>query len=99
MKVALNDVALLESLERKTQVIRDRVRGVVLGYQTAAYLVGRPGVGKTHAVKEELEKCDVPFLVKNSRISPMGLFRVTPNMSLSLMTSARFSKASRHFKS
>jgi hypothetical protein len=65
---------LLRSFERKRQVIRDRVGSVVHRYHTAAYLVGRPGTGKTHTVREELERLAEPWVYQNARMTPMGLF-------------------------
>jgi hypothetical protein len=70
------DESLLESFEARLQLIRDRVRSVAEGYHTAAYLVGRPGTSKTFTVKEELGRLGVPFLIRNSRMSPMGLFEL-----------------------
>ena len=70
------DESLLESFEARLQLIRDRVRSVAEGYHTAAYLVGRPGTSKTFTVKEELERLRTAFLVRNSRMSPMGLFEL-----------------------
>jgi hypothetical protein len=69
-----SDDSLLVSFEKKLQLIRDRVGSVVDKHHTAAYLVGRPGTSKTFTVKEELERMDVPYIVRNSRMSPMGLF-------------------------
>lgn len=68
------DAFLLASFERKLQLIRDRVRGVAENYHTACYMVGRPGTSKTFTVKEELERLGVPFIVRNARMTPMGLF-------------------------
>lgn len=68
------DTILLASFERKLQLIRDRVRGVAEHYYTACYMVGRPGTSKTFTVKEELERLGVPFIVRNARMTPMGLF-------------------------
>lgn len=68
------DPRLLNSFDQKLQLIRDRVRGVAEHYYTACYLVGRPGTSKTFTVKEELEKLGVPYIVRNSRMTPMGLF-------------------------
>ena len=69
-----NDTTLLASFDRKLQLIRDRVRGVAERYYTAAYLVGRPGTSKTHTVEAELEGLDIPFVLRNARMTPMGLF-------------------------
>lgn len=65
---------LLQSFERKQQLIRDRVASVVHRYHTAAYLVGRPGTSKTHTVREELERLEEPWVYQNARMTPMGLF-------------------------
>ncbi len=64
----------LDELEKKFQLIRDRVGSVALGYHTGAYLVGRPGTAKTRTVKDELELLAVPSDVRNARMTPMGLF-------------------------
>ncbi|WP_207395549.1 AAA family ATPase [Bremerella alba] len=72
--MSTSDTILLASFERKLQLIRDRVRGVAHRYYTACYLVGRPGTSKTYTVKQELEKLDVPFIIRNARMSAMGLF-------------------------
>ena len=65
---------LLQSFERKQQLIRDRVASVVYRYHTAAYLVGRPGTSKTHTIREELERLEEPWVYQNARMTPMGLF-------------------------
>ena len=64
----------LISYHTKLQLIRDRVRGVAQHYYTAAYLVGRSGTSKTYTVKEELERLGVPHVIRNARMTPMGLF-------------------------
>ncbi|QDU94130.1 AAA family ATPase [Lignipirellula cremea] len=69
-----SDDRLLESFEQKLQLIRDRAQSVALRYHTAAYLVGRPGTSKTFTVKEVLNRLDIPFVVRNARMTPMGLF-------------------------
>lgn len=68
------DSELLATFDQKLQVIRDRVRGVAEGYHTAAYLTGRPGTSKTYTVKEELEQMTAPSVIRNARMTPMGLF-------------------------
>jgi hypothetical protein len=68
------NASLLASFNQKLDLIRDRVRSVVDKHHTAAYLVGRPGTSKTFTVKEELERISVPYILRNSRMSPMGLF-------------------------
>lgn len=68
------DSELLATFDQKLQVIRDRVRGVAEGYHPAAYLTGRPGTSKTYTVKEELSRMAAPFVIRNARMTPMGLF-------------------------
>lgn len=72
--LSAQDQELVADLERKLQVIRDRVASVVNGYHTACYLVGRPGTSKTYTVKEELDRWEVPWVYQNARMTPMGLF-------------------------
>lgn len=65
---------LLQSFERKQQLIRDRVASVVHCYHTGAYLVGRPGTSKSHTVRDELAQHDKAWVYRNARMTPMGLF-------------------------
>lgn len=69
-----DDARLLEGLEARLQIIRDRVNGVVHHYHTACYLVGRPGTSKTFTVRKTLAALDVPWAYQNARMTPMGLF-------------------------
>ena len=71
-----DDPALLASFDRKLELIRDRVKSVAHKYHTAAYLVGRPGTSKTFTVMEELESLEVPHVIRNARMTPMGLFEL-----------------------
>lgn len=64
----------LVNFEARLQLIRDRVRGVAEKFHTACYLVGRPGVSKTFTVKQTLDKIAVPWVCRNARMTPMGLF-------------------------
>ena len=66
----------LETLESKMRLLGDRVRSVANGYQTAAYIVGRPGIGKTYTVLDELNNKNWgPWAMRNARMTPLGLFR------------------------
>src|SRR5262245_9780563 len=69
-----NDDQFLASFGAKIQLIRDGVRGVAEQYHTACYVVGRPGVSKTFTAKETLAGLGVPWVCKNARMTPMGLF-------------------------
>lgn len=68
------DSDLLSSFERRLQVIRDRVRGVANGYHTGVYLTGRSGTLKTHTVSKELQQISTPSVIRNARMTPVGLF-------------------------
>ena len=65
---------LLESFERKVQIICDRVASVAHGYHSGCYIVGRPGTSKTFTVKKELDRLEAPSTLQNARMTPMGLF-------------------------
>ncbi len=68
------DSVSLASFQQKLQLIRDRTEGVAKRYYTAAYLVGRPGTSKTYTAVETLSELGVPHIVRNARMTPMGLF-------------------------
>jgi hypothetical protein len=67
--------AALASLERKLQLVRDRVTAVATGYQTGLYLFGSGGLGKSYTVLGHLDQLDVPYKLFNSRMTGKGLFR------------------------
>ena len=48
-----NDYAL--NLEEKIEMVRMSVRAVTRGYKISRTIIGPPGIGKSHAVKKELE--------------------------------------------
>lgn len=64
----------LTAFNRKLQLIGDRVRGVALAFYAATYIVGRPGTGKTITAKDTLKELGVPWVHRNSRMTPMGLY-------------------------
>jgi hypothetical protein len=64
----------LDHYHRLIGLLADRVRSVALGYQTGAYLVGRPGSGKTHTVRTVLEEAEANHVLLNGRVSPAALF-------------------------
>jgi hypothetical protein len=66
----------LQTLDAKHRLLRDRVRSVANGYQTAVYVVGRPGIGKTYTVLDELNNKNWgPWAMRNARMTPLGLYR------------------------
>ena len=64
----------LAEYERLLDQIRDRTDGVAYGDQTGFYLVGRGGTGKTWTVKEAIAGTNRPWIYRNARMTPMGLF-------------------------
>jgi hypothetical protein len=69
------DTTPLASLERKLQLVKDRVTAVARGYQTGLYLFGSGGLGKSHTVLTHLDALEASYKQFNSRISARGLFR------------------------
>lgn len=69
-----NDQEQLDAFEHLTDLIRDRTRTVAERYQVGCYLVGRAGSGKTYTVSETLNELGTPWILRNSRMSPMGLW-------------------------
>ena len=69
------DGAALASLERKLQLVRDRVGAVVHGYQTGFYLFGAGGLGKSYTVLRCLDDLGTPYKLFNSRMTAKGLLR------------------------
>lgn len=63
-----------DDFERLTALLETRVRSVVKRYQTGAYLVGRPGSGKTHTVRRVLDECKADYVYLNGRITAAALF-------------------------
>lgn len=72
--VNVEDADNLIRLENKLALIRDRVRSVVLRYNTGFYLYGPGGSGKTFAVRGELESLGTRWMLHNSSMTAAGLF-------------------------
>ena len=68
------DRELLAGLERKLQVLRDRVAGVAKGYQAGCVITGRGGTSKSYTIIETLEGLGVPYRLLNTHLTPRGLF-------------------------
>jgi hypothetical protein len=64
----------LDHYDRLVALLADRVRSVVRRYQTGAYIVGRPGAGKTHTVRRVLDDSKTNHVFLNGRVSPAALF-------------------------
>jgi hypothetical protein len=54
--------------------LRDRTKSVAKRYQNSVYIVGRPGSGKTHVIRETLEDSGTQHVNRNGRMSAMGLY-------------------------
>src|SRR4051812_46628124 len=70
----MNDRTLLETLDNKLAVIRDRTRGVAKGYHSGFYLWGEGGTSKSYTVLKTLDEVGNAYKVTNSRIAGRGLF-------------------------
>lgn len=68
------DTAHLDHYHRRLALLADRVRSVARRFQTGAYLVGRPGSGKTHTVTQVLDEEEVSHVLLNGRVTPAALF-------------------------
>ena len=68
------------SIQEKFDYIREIVRMVIGGVNSSALITGRPGVGKTHLVKEELCRAglekDTDFLFFSGYTSSFGLYKL-----------------------
>jgi len=75
MDTATNDDnVLLDLLEAKLQILRDRTRGVAQGYLNGFYLWGGGGTSKSHTILRTLKDLRKEFKLTNSRVTAKGLF-------------------------
>ena len=73
-ELAEEDRQNLARLDAKLQMVRDRVNGVVQGYDTGLYLHGEGGLGKSFTVLQELPRLGADYVLFNSRISGRALY-------------------------
>jgi hypothetical protein len=73
-QLSAEDQEHLRIYQERCDRLRDRTISVAKRYQNAAYIVGRPGSGKTHIIRETLENNDVGHVYRNGRMTPMGLY-------------------------
>ena len=71
-----DDCAVLDDLDQKAAVVRDRVRSVALRLRSSLYLYGPGGGGKSYLVRDELERHDTPYILYNARMSGRALFDI-----------------------
>jgi hypothetical protein len=69
-----DDKRHLADLQKKMQVVRDRVGGVVAGFHTGVVITGRGGVGKSHVVEDELKQRKANRQLWNSHMTGRCLF-------------------------
>jgi hypothetical protein len=75
--ISTNQKSLLEELDRRQGLVRDRVRGVAQHRKTGLYLFGPPGTAKTHTVHRTLERVSYePPIYQRGNITPVGLFEL-----------------------
>jgi hypothetical protein len=65
----------LADLDRKLQLVRDRVKAVGGGFQTGLFLCGAGGLGKSFNVFQQLDALSANYRIFNSRMTGKGLFR------------------------
>lgn len=66
----------LESYEEKLRLIRDLVRSVASRLQSAVYLSGPSGIGKTYTARKGLEDFGRQTVYRNARVTAAGLFEL-----------------------
>lgn len=74
--LSAEDRGYLESIERKFQLIRDRVASVADGTATGFFLYGPGGVSKSCTVIQQLDRMRADHVVYNSRGTGRGLFNI-----------------------
>lgn len=67
--------AALSSYSKKIVCITDLVGMCVNGQQTGGYIYGRPGISKTHTVRQYLDSNDIAYEYVPGKITPVGLFQ------------------------
>jgi hypothetical protein len=69
----------LASLEKKLQVIRDLVTGVAMLFKFGLFLFGGGGIGKSYTVLDQLRRLNVPYVLRNTKMSGKGLYLTLEN--------------------
>lgn len=64
----------LAKFEHQRCLLKARVNGVAQQKHVGTYITGRPGTGKTHTVKEQLDGNNINYQYINCRVSPGGLY-------------------------
>lgn len=68
-----DDLFALESLRHKQQHIEDAVTGLAKGLDTALFLWGEGGTGKSYTCEQRLQQLKCPYVLHNSRMTGRGL--------------------------
>jgi hypothetical protein len=64
----------LQTYQKKSQLLCDRVVGVATGRTTGLYVCGPGGIGKSYTVENTLREHQANFRLHNSRMDGRGLF-------------------------
>lgn len=75
-QLGAEDQGHLDALEKKLQLVRDRVSAVADGTATGFFLYGPGGVSKSYTVLQQLERMRTDYVVFNSRATGRGLFNI-----------------------
>lgn len=65
LSLSAQDRHHLVRLEKKHQLVRDRIVGVATGRHTGFFLGGRGGIGKSTIIENELRRREIPFILTN----------------------------------
>lgn len=79
LALSAQDRHQLAHLEKRYELVRDRVRGVVSGRHTGFFLGGRGGIGKSRTIADELDRLGVSFILTNSHLTGRGLVDLLQN--------------------
>lgn len=72
--LSIEDRHVLAHLNKKLQLIDDRVVGVCLSYQTGLIVTGRGGIAKSWTIIKALERLNQDYRLHNSYLTPRKLF-------------------------
>jgi hypothetical protein len=71
----LDDNTAVQNLENKIKMLKDRVAGVVHGFNFGLYAYGAGGLGKSYIVTQQLEQLRAEVRQYTSRVTAKGLFK------------------------
>ena len=76
MSIAVQNIdgGHLVELNKKLQVVRDRVAGVAKHYIAGCIITGRGGTGKSFATTKKLDRLGCHYILHNTHLTPRALF-------------------------